>query len=236
MYYDGVLQTGLSFQVLRGQFGGIYQTLLGIERDDAPAPEVVVSFDATGPDTTGGTGGTTIVNPVTILKVYLEEYTFRNNADGIYAGAHPRIHQASWSAAEAFFADRDPDSARVFGGAGSRPLGLDVIESFLNEHRFVRMWWNELGQIECHLIPYTDTDPPAEAWLKADRAAAPGSFLYEPGDRQAVFNRFEVPYLFSDVEGQFLAQHEAHDEDSIEDRKAISVPNSWSQARYDRST
>lgn len=233
VYYDGVQQVGLAFQTLRGLFGGVYQTILALERDASPAPEVVVSFDCVGPDTSGGIAGPTLLNPVAQLRVFLEEYTFRDNQTGVYVGAHPLIEQTSWATVEAFFAAREYESGVILGGGGSRPLGLDVVESFLAAYPFVRMWWNETGQIECHLIDYTDTDPPAEAWLVADRDSEPGSFRYQPGDRKDVFNRIEMPYLFSDMEGKFLAQHEAHDVDSIEDPQARLVSNPWSQARYD---
>lgn len=233
VYYDGVQQVGLAFQTLRGLFGGVYQTILAIERDLAPPPEVVISFDCVGPDTSGGITGSTLVNPVSQLRVFLEEYTFRDNQTGVYVGAHPLIEQTSWATVEAFFDEREYESGVILGGGGSRPLGLDVVESFLTAYPFVRMWWNETGQIECHLIDYTDTDPPAAAWLVADRDSEPGSFRYQPGDRKDVFNRVEMPYLFSDMEGKFLAQHEAHDVDSIEDPLSRLVSNPWSQARYD---
>jgi len=236
VYFDGELQTGLAFETIRGLYGGVYQTLIGIERDDAPEPEVVVSFDAIGPDTAGGITGPTLLNPVAELRTFLEEYTFRDNQTGIYVGPHPLIEQASWAAVEAFFDARDAEAGVLIGGGGSRPLGLDVVESFLTAYPFVRLFWNERGQIACHLIDYTDSDPDAAAWLVADREAEPGTFRFEPGDRKEVFNRVEVPYLFSDVEGEFLAQHEAHDVDSIEDPLALVAPSVWSQARYDRST
>jgi hypothetical protein len=233
IYFDGVLQT-IPFTVLRGVYGGIYQTLIALERDDAPDPEVVVSFDCVGPDTTGGTGSGTLINPMSQLRVFLEEYAFRDNQDGVYQGAHPLIEQASWAEVEAFFDARDAESAVILGGGGSRPLGLDVVEGFLNAYPFVKLWWTEQGQIAATVIDFTDSDPDADFWLEADKQSEPSSFSFEPGDRREVFNRVEVPYLFSDVDAQYLSEYEAHDVDSIEAPLNRSFPNPWTQARYDR--
>lgn len=236
VYFDGELQEAGIYTVERGVFGGVYRTVLSVQEELKPEKGAVVSVDGRGPDENGLLVGAAITNPVKILRVILSEYVYRDNRTGTFIGDHPIIDTASWDAAEAYFDLHGHEGAIRIGGEGDRPEAYRIVESFLEAHPFVRMWWTPVGKIAIGVIEYEDFDPTAQ-WVRANITTPAKDFIYKPGDRREVYSGIIMPYLYSSSDGKFLASYESHDlsvAPSVEERTNLKIEYTWSQGRYDQ--
>jgi hypothetical protein len=58
-----------------------------------------------------------------------------------------------------FFALHAIEAARKFGGDQNVESVAEVIDSFLDAYPWVRIWWDELGQLDIGIIDPDDVDP-----------------------------------------------------------------------------
>lgn len=231
VYYDGDEKPLANFTIKRAVLGGTLMTVIQVAKANAPEHGQVVSFDFNGPNSAGQVG-TTMNNPVRQLRVILEEYGLRDNRDGVWVGDHPRVDDASWDAVEAFFELHGYDCAKRIGGERDNPSLLDIVESFLDSYKYVRMFWTAEGTIAITIIDYADDDPPAER-VKADVYCQAQKFEFGPGDRKEVVDRVKVDFLYSPAEQKYLASYEAHDLTlRLDPPVMLVVPNQWSHGRY----
>lgn len=239
IYYDGNVKE-LGFTVLRGVYGGVFQTLITVDAANAPRDDngdtsggTVVSFDCEGPDADGGISGDALTNPVAGLRAFFNNYVFRDNRTGVWQGDAPQIHAASWDATEAYFDLHGYEGAFRLGG-GERQPALSVLESFLRPRPWVRAWWSPTGQIHLGYIPHADPNVTDDDWLNASTKVKPDNFRYTPGDRKEVLTGVIAPYLYSHAEQKFIGSYEAHDIGNTreEDRTTEEIEDDFSQGRY----
>lgn len=233
IYYDGVAQADTIWTTLRGVYGGQVCTIISITEGSEPEKGVVVSFDAEGPDATGGYTGASITNPVRQLRTILEEYVYRTPPLGAYVGDHAIIDDTTWDAAQTWFEDVNrAESARRWGGDQNPESAAEVIDSFLEAYPFVRIHWSPLGTLQMAIIDHDDVDPAAASWFQIDKHHEGGLVEYAPGDRREVYTHIKVPYMWSTAEQKFIGALEAHDVAALPEKVALEAPNTWSQGRY----
>lgn len=240
IYYDGEVKE-LGFSVVRGVYGGVYQTLITVDSANVPQDEngpnggVVVSFDCEGPNAAGGTSGPSLTNPVAILRAFLNNYVFTDNRTGVWTGDAPQIHSASWDVAEAYFDLHGYEGAFRIGG-GEREPAIRAFESFLKARPWFKAWWTPSGQISVGVIVHADPNVTPSDWINASTKVDSKEFVYAPGDRKEIVSGIVQPYLYSHAEQKYIASLEAHDLSVLpEDRRTTDeVEDSFSQGRYDQ--
>lgn len=233
LYYDGTAQDETGWSIVRGVYGSALATFISITEGYQPEKGVVVSFDCEGPDEDGLYAGASITNPVTILRTVLEEYVYRAPSFGAWRGAHPIIDATSWNAAAAWFEARGYECAKHFGGDQNPESGAAVIQSFLDEHPFVRIEWTPLGTLAMTIIDHDDVDPDDNLWFEIDKHHEGGRVQYAPGDEKEVVTHLKVPYMWSPAEQKFLGGLWAHDVAALPgERVEREFPNSWTQGRF----
>jgi hypothetical protein len=243
IYYDGEPKE-LGFGVLRGVYGGAFQTIITADAANAPQDDTgspnggaIVSFDCTGPAADGTTSGPALTNPLAELRAFLNNYTFRDNRTGVWSGDAQQIHAATWDYAETLFDLYGYEGAFRIGG-GEREPSLRVVEAFLKARPWFKMWWTPSGQIAVGVIEHGDPNVSPSDWLNASTKVEPKEFVYAPGDRKDIKSGIIQPYLYSHSEQKYLGSYEAHDLSVLpaEERVTDEIEDEFSQGRYDQDT
>jgi hypothetical protein len=230
IYFDADEIGGWS--VRRGVYGGALQTIIVVPAASKPEKNVVVTFDAEGPDATGGILNDVMTNPVRQLRTFLEQYVYRNRpAQPWDTTPLDIIDSTSWDAMETYFERYGYESSVRLGGDRDKPTAMQAIQSFLDSYRWVRMAWLPQGSIAMGLVDWRDLTPSAD-WLRVDVTTKPEEFNYTPGDRKEVFSHVAQPYMWSVAEQKFMATIEAHDIAAARDPVWETVENRWSQGRF----
>jgi len=241
IYYDGFVKE-LGFSVVRGVYGGVFQTLITVDAANAPRDDqgataggTIVSFDCEGPDADGGITGDALTNPIAGLRAFLNNYVFRDNRTGVWQGDAAQIRTAKWDSVEAYFDLYGYEGAFRLGG-GEREPALSVVEQVLKPRPWLRMWWTPEGQIDIGVIPHADPMATDNDWLNASVKVKNSEFRFLPGDRKEVLTGVIAPYLYSHSEQKYIGSYEAHDigHTSEEDRATEEIEDPFSQGRYDR--
>ncbi len=235
IYYDGVAQADTIWTTRRGVWGGNVCTLIEITEGSQPEKGVVVSFDCEGPDSTGGYSSTSITNPVRQLRTVLEEYVYREPPLAAYRGDDTIIDDTSWDAAETWFESRGYESARRWGADQNPETAVEVIQSFLDAHPFVRIHWTPSGTLAIVILDADDVDPEALDHVPLDLYHQGGRVEYQPGDRREVYTHLVMPYMWSTAEQKFVGSLAAHDVAALPEKVSLEVPNVWTQGRYTQS-
>ncbi len=234
IYFDGIAQPDTIWTTLRGVFGKNVATIIVITEGSQPEKNVVVSFDceAVNVNGTAEVGPAILTNPVTQLRVILEEYIYRDPPLGAWRGPHAIIDATSWDAAEAWFAAHGYESARRLGGDQNPQSGAELIGSFLDGFPFVRIHWTPLGTLEFVIIDPDDVTPDPSAWLELDRHQEGGQVAYAAGDRREVYTHLNLPYMWSPAEQKFMGALAVQDVAALPEKVALELPNVWTQGRY----
>lgn len=242
IYYDGgVKETG--FTILRGTFGGVFQTIITVDAANIPRNSdgeaeggQIVSFDCEGPGPTGTTAGTPVTNPIKQLRAFLNNYVFRDTRRGEWNVIDAaQIDTATWDAVEAYFDLYGYEGAFRIGG-GDREEAGKVIEAVLEAHRWLKAWWTPTGKIALGVIPHADPNVAGDDWLNASTKVSDKDFSYVPGDRKEVLSGIICPYLYSHSEQKYLGSYEAHDLSALPEAERVTdeIENPFSQGRYDQ--
>lgn len=242
IYYDGVVKE-LGFTILRGVYGGVFQTLITVDSANAPRDDsgnlnggAIVSFDCEGPDADGLTVGDALTNPIEGLRAFLNNYVFRDNRTGVWMGDAAQINTASWDSVAAYFDLYGYEGAFRIGG-GERDPAMRVIEAFLKARPWLKLWWTPLGQIAIGVIAHADPNVTPSDWINASTKVSEKEFVYSPGDRKDILSGIIQPYLYSHSEQRYIGSYEAHDLSVLpEDRRVTDeIEDEFSQGRYDQS-
>lgn len=231
LYFDGVPQSTAGWSVLRGVYGGAFMTIVAFSAGYQPAKDVIVSCDCQGPDEVGGAAGSTLTGPPDQLRAVLEEWAYRAAPLGTWRGPASIIDTTSWDAASEYFALHRCESARRLGADQNAQSGAELIQSFLDSYPFVRVHWNELGQLEMLVIDPDDVDPDDAAHLQLDLHHQDGRVPYEPGDSREVYTHVRTPFGFSAADQKFMSAYEAHDVAALPEKVVLVTENVWSQVR-----
>jgi len=232
IYYDGDPVTGGGWSVRRGVWGGNRLTIIDINEGYQPEEGVVVAFDFEGADDSGLEVGSTETRTIRLLRMILEEYTYRDAPLGAWVGDHSIIDDTSWDSVLAFFDARGYDTAKRFGGDQNQESAAEVVESFLKSHTWARIWWTPLGKLALGVMDPDDVDPDDAAWLDVEAYSRKAMLDYGPGDRREVYTHVKQPFLYSNAEQKFLSSYEAHDVAALDENVELSVPNEWTHARF----
>jgi len=233
LYYDGEPQDDGGWTVRRMISGGNRLTIIDINEGYQPEEGVVVSFDCEGVDSDGLEVGTAITNPIIIARVLLEEYVYRTPPLNGFRGDHSIIDDTSWNAVAAYLTARGYDAALRFGGDQNEQSAAAVIQSLLDSHKWLRIWWTPLGKLALFVIDHDDVDPDGTAWLDVAAHHRGGMGPYAPGDRREVYTHINMPFLRSAAEQKFLSGYEAQDVAALDEKVVLTIENPWSQARFD---
>ena len=236
IYYDGSpKQSG--FTVVRGTYGGVYQTIISVDAANVPVdgegkpdPGVVVSFDCSGPDASGGITSATLTNPLAELRAFLNNYVLRDNRSAFWEGDHVTIDTAAWDVAEVYFDLYGYEGAFRIGGGESQPAAK-VIEAFLKSHPWVKMWWTPSGKLSITILAHEDRSVSDTDWTNIETKVASKEFKYIPGDRRDVYSGVVNPYLYSHAEQKYLGSYEVHDL-TVKPANVTEVEDEFSQGRY----
>jgi hypothetical protein len=231
IYFDGLPQGTGGWSVLRGVYGGSFLTIVAFAVGFQPAKDVIVSADIEGPDEDGLAAGSTLTGAPDQLRVILEEFAYRRPPLAGWRGPASIIDADSWDAASAYFALHRFESARRVGGDQNAESAAELIQSFLDSYPWVRIHWNELGQLEFVIIDPDDVDPDDAAHVQLDLYHKDKRVPFEPGDTREVYTHVRTPFCFLSADQKFLSAYEAHDVAALPDPVVLTVDNEWSQAR-----
>lgn len=230
VYFDAV-EVG-SWSVRRGVYGGALQTIIVVPASEKPEKNVVVSFDAEGPDVTGGILNDVMTNPVRQLRTFLEQYVYRDRPALPWDTTPLSIIDApSWDAMEDYFDLYGYESSVRLGGDRDKPTAMELIQTFLNSYRWIRLAWLPQGTLAIGLVDWRDVTTTPD-WLRVDVTTKPEEFVYTPGDRREIFSHVSQPYMWSVAEQKFMATIEAHDIAAAPRPAWDTVENRWSQGRF----
>lgn len=231
LYFDGVPQGTAGWSVLRGVYGGAFMTLVVFASGSQPAKDVIVSCDCKGPDELGGSSGSTLTGAPDQLRAILEEWAYRSAPLAGWRGPAAIIDAESWDAASEYFALHRFESARRLGADQNAESGAELIQSFLDSYPFVRIHWNELGQLEIVVIDADDVDPDDDAHLELNLHHQDGRVPFGPGDAREVYTHVRMPFGFSAADQKFMSAYEAHDVAALAEKVVLPIENVWSQVR-----
>lgn len=232
VFYDGVPQAG-GWSVVRNVVGGNLLTLLVVAEGFQPEKGVVVSVDCSGPSEVGlWSLGNTLTGAPDQLRVVLEEYAYRSAPLGGYRGPAPMLDAAAWDDASEWFALHGYESARRFGGDQKPRTAAEELQSFLDQHPWVRIWWTPLGQLSILVIDPDDSDPDASAQLDLRKHHEGGLVPFAPGDAREVYTQVQCKYLWSPAEQKYLCSYEAHDVAALAEKVPLPLECPWSQGRF----
>lgn len=232
VYVDGIQRLS-GFTIARHMFGGTQMTLIKFDTTQKPEVNAVVTCDVTGPDADGQLVGPTLKNPISLLRVYLNNYVFRDHRSGDWNPVDVfQIDTASWDAVVAYFDLKGYESGIKIGGArGDFQSAQAVIQKLLDSYVWLRIQWTETGKLTIFVIDHADENP-AGNWVRADVITSDQGFVYTPGDRKEVIDRVSVPFLPNDSESKFMSTFEAHDLSLRYDPNSLVIENHFSQATY----
>jgi hypothetical protein len=235
IYFDGVSQPDSIWTTRRGVWGGSVLTIVEVTAGSQPEKGVVVSCDLEGPDSSGLYAGASVTNPVRQLRTIIEEFAYREPPIGAYRGDHVIIDDASWDAAETWFDARGYESARRWGADQNAETAADVVQSFLDDHPFVRIDWTPGGTLQFIIFDPDDVDPDDAAHFAVREFNEGGQAILEPVDEKEVYTHVRVPFMWSPAEGKFLSALEAHDVAALDVKVPTEIPNRWSQGRFSQA-
>jgi len=238
IYFDGIPQGTAGWSVLRGVYGGHYMTIISVtagslpvDNEGNPNKGFVLSFDGQGPDEDGLIIGSPLTGAPDQLRMIIEEYAYRPPPLSGWRGAHPIIENTSWTAVSTYFASHNVESARRFGGDQNAETVAEVIDSFLDAYQNVRIFWNELGQLEIFVIDPDDLEP-VNDYVDLQKHHEGGTVPFSSGDSREVYSCVRMPFMWSSAEQKFLSAYEAHDVSALPEQLALVVDNIWSQCRF----
>ena len=239
IYYDGAPQGTGGWSVIRGVYGSNRLTIISIVEASKPEKGVVVAFDCKAMNEVGGITGIPLTGPPDQLRASLQEYVYRPAPLNGWRGALPICEPTSWAAVSAFFALHKIESAHRIGGDQEPESAAEMIDSFLKAYPWVRIWWNESGQLEIAVLDPDDIDPDSDAWLDLQKHHEGGQVPFSPGDRREVYTHMKMPFMWSCAEQKYLSSYEAHDVAALgyygtdrEEKVGLVIDNPWSQCRF----
>jgi hypothetical protein len=237
IYYAGVPQGTGGWSVQRGVHGSNYLTILVVAEGYQPAEGVVVSFDCQGPDENGLVTGGPLTGAPDQLRAIINEYGYNDPPLSGWRGDTAAINASAWNLMSEFFALHEIEAAIKFGGSQKPVSVAECIQSFLDAYgAYVRIWWNEYGQLDALVIDSDDLEPVASKWVRLNLKSQDAKVPYTRGDRKEVYTGLKMSFMFLDLEQKLMQAYVATKLSALRGEKnTLSVENYWSQGRYTRS-